>query len=89
MLRNMFRAAAFILTLFFPITGVVASVLMYPMVLRNTPLQLCLILILFLSPLLPFVALFRAGDKRYFSVTIATFFAQVALESIINEWFRA
>lgn len=82
----MSRSFGVILTTLFPLTSIIASAAMFPLVLQNSSPRLLLVSMLILSPA---VAIFGAlrFQRRHFYLTVFGVLAfQFAAEAILNYW---
>jgi len=82
------RFLAFAPTVVLPIISAWVSLLMWPLVLGNSPYRLSLILILIASPVASFAALTRLERPWTYGLALsAVLIGQLLIESIINRWF--
>lgn len=82
----MSRSFGVILTALFPVTAIIASAAMFPLILQNSPPRLLLVSALILSPVIAVFGAMRF-QRRYFYLTVFGVLAfQLAAEAILNYW---
>ena len=87
--QSIAKISIFLLTLIFPVLFAVPTILMFPLVLGNSTLNLCFIAVLLGSPAASIAVLARATGRTYFFSQLGIILFQAFLDAVINDWFRA